>query len=189
MPTARPRRLITDAEVTALVAALRAELRGFDVRYKDESRLQQAIGRLVRPFNRDYLTVYTTVMFGKVYFPSRAWCAARGPECVYEILRHEAVHLRDAQRWPVLFELSYLFLLPAGLTMRAWWEWRAYAESLRVHAELHGEIPDWRLAGIVDRFTGADYLYMWPFPKMLWRALRRLREAILAEAEVHPPED
>jgi hypothetical protein len=39
-------------------------------------------------------------------------------------LRHEAVHLRDARRFPVLFELSYLAALPAVFTARAWWEWR-----------------------------------------------------------------
>lgn len=173
-----PRR-ITDADVEALASELRAELRRFDIRYKDESRLQRAIGRLVRPFNGAYMTAYTTVMFGTVYFPSRAWAAYQGPACVYEILRHEAVHLRDARRFPVLFELSYLFALPAGLTMRAFWEWRAYAETLRVHAEQHGEIPDHLLEFIAERFTGRDYLFMWPFPKMVRRKLRALREEIL----------
>jgi hypothetical protein len=178
LPIARP---VTAADVADLEARLAAELPRFAVRYKDESRLQQVIARLVRPFNRTYLTQYTTVMFGRVYLPSRAWCERQGPETVYRILRHEAVHLRDARRWPGLFHVSYLVLLPAGLTMRAFWEWRAYAETLRVEAELTGDISDGLLSHVERCFTGPDYLFMCPFPGWVRARLRRLRTRLLAE--------
>lgn len=176
IPQGRP---ITPADVDALVAAMRCDLRGFDVRFKDESRLQRAIAALVRPFNRHYLSSYTTVMFGKIYVPSRRWYALTDPFDLYALLRHEAVHLRDAQRLPVLFELSYLLCLPAGLTARAFWEWRGYAESFRVWAAVKGEIPDWMVEATAQRFTGSDYLYMWPFPRHIRRRLERLRAELL----------
>lgn len=180
---------IGPAEVAALEAALRRALPRFDVRYKEDSRLQRLIGALLRPFNDRYLSHYTTVMFGVVWFPSRAWRAEAGPAAIYEILAHEAVHLRDARRFPVLFELSYLLLLPTGITARAFWEWRAYRETLRVHAALHGHIPDSLLGSIERRFTGPDYLFMWPFPRMVRRALERARAEALAERAADPPRD
>ncbi|MEZ4469579.1 MAG: hypothetical protein R3F60_02015 [bacterium] len=173
---------VSFADVEALEAALRRELPRFALAYKDESRLQRLIAALVRPFNRTYATHYTTVMFGKVYFPSRAWVSDCGAEAVYGILRHEAVHLRDMRRFPVLFHLSYLGLLPAGLTMRAIWEWRGYRETMRVHAELHGDIPDYVLRHIERCFTGPDYLYMCPFPKYIRRKLVAERARILGRA-------
>lgn len=173
------RRSVTWADVEALEAELRASIPGFDVRYKDESALQRFLGRLLRPLCPTYCTTYTTVMFGRVYFPSRAWRARVGPETLYGVLRHEAVHLRDARRWPVLFELSYLFALPAMFTARAGWEWRAYRETLRVEFELTGDIPDALLDHIERRFTGPDYGFMCPFPRFVRRRLEAERARLL----------
>ncbi len=119
-------------------------------------------------------------MFGRIYFPSRHWYDCTATFDLYALLRHEAVHLRDARRFPVLFELSYVLALPVGITARAWWEWRGYTETLRVWAEVKGEIPDWLIEQIIERFTGPDYLYMWPFPRQLRRALRRQRDTLLS---------
>ena len=61
----------------------------------------------------------------------------------YRVLRHELVHVRDAWRTGLLpFAFSYLFLLPAGLTLRAFWELRAYTETMRVEFEETGTIAD-----------------------------------------------
>ncbi len=174
-------RIVTESDVTALEQALSQELAGFAIGYKDESRVQAIIGAVVRPFNRRYMTRYTTVLFGTVWFPSRAWRQRVGPRAIYETLRHEAVHLRDARRFWGFFHLSYVLLLPAGLTMRAWWEWRAYTESLRVQAELDAAIDDETLRWIEACFTGPDYLYMWPFPRFIRRQLQDLRVRILQE--------
>jgi hypothetical protein len=175
------RRVVTERDVAELERALAEELPGFAVAYKDESRLQQWIGVAVRPFNTSYMRNYTTVMGGKVFFPSRAWRARVGPRTIYETLRHEAVHLRDMRRFWGFFHVSYVLLLPAGLTFRAWWEWRAYAESLRVQAELDGCIDDASLRFIEECFTGPDYLYMLPLRGFVRRRLAALRDEILAE--------
>ena len=175
------RRTIDSAALAAYIEALSRELPRFAIRYKDETRLQRGLAVLVWPFNRRYLHDYTTVMFGRVYFPSRAWCAAVGPEAVYRTLRHEAVHLRDARRWPLLFPLSYVFGAPAVLTFRALWEARAYAESLRVSMELEGDVSDAELERIARAFTGADYFFMCPFPRFVRRRLRALRDRLREE--------
>ncbi len=180
------RRSIGPADLADLEARLAHELPRFGLRYKDESRLQRLIGAAVRPFNARYLTDYTTVMFGRVWFPSRAWCERQGAAGVYRILRHEAVHLRDARRWPGVFQFSYVFLLPAGLSARAWWEWRAYAETVRVEAEIDGRVSDATLAHIARAFTGPDYLFMFPFPRLVRRRLEALRGRVLAELGIHP---
>lgn len=160
----------------ALEAALAAEIPGFRVIYKDESRLHQTIAALVRPLNDRYLQDYTTVLFGTVAFPSRAWRRAVGELAIYEVLRHEAVHLRDARRFPVLFELSWLLLpLPTVLTARAFWEWRGYAESMRARVEVGLPVDDAWIEFVVARFVGPDYGFMWPFPGSIRRRLRRLR--------------
>ena len=169
------RPVITHAALHALEAELARELPGFAIRYKDESRLQRLIGACVRPFCPTYLTRYTTVMFGRVFVPSRAWRAQQSPEALYRLLRHEAVHLRDARRWPVLFQLSYLFALPTGLTARAFWEWRAYTESLRVDFELYGRIDDAAIEAVVAAFCGPDYLFMCPFPGFVRARAEALR--------------
>ena len=172
------RRQIDNSDVDALVAQLTTELPRFRIRYKDESRLQRTIAALIRPFNKRYLTDYTTVMFGAVWFPSRRWREAAGPRTIWLILRHEAVHLRDARRWPLLFQLSYLLLLPAGLTLRAWWEWRGYAETVRATVEIDGVVDDALLDHIADCFVGSDYLWMWPFRGWIRGRLAALRASL-----------
>ena len=179
------RHTIDSAGLAAYIETLSCELPGFEIRYKDESPVQRGLAALLWPFNRRYLDGYTTVMFGRVYFPSRAWCAAVGPEAVYRVLRHEAVHLRDARRWPVLFPLSYVFGAPAVLTARAVWEARAYAESLRVSMELDGDVSDAELERIATLFTGAEYLFMCPFPRFVRRRLRALRHQLREELASH----
>ena len=113
------------------------------------------VSRLLSPINRDYMTRYTTVMFGRVYFPSKAFCEEMGPASMYSILRHEAVHLDDMRRFPGVFQLSYLCVLPVGITARAFWEWRAYAETMRVEAELTGHISDETIEYITECFRGS----------------------------------
>jgi hypothetical protein len=75
-----------------------------------------------------------------------------------------------------LWLLAFVYLVPLfpwGLAYgRARLEWEAYRETLRATAELRG----WEAAAdpvlrarIIDRFTGADYGWMWPFRRQVER--------------------
>jgi hypothetical protein len=81
--------------------------------------------------------------------------------------------------------LYFIPFFPVGLAYgRARIEWEAYEETLRATAELCGleqaRSPALR-AGIVRRFTGGDYGWMWPFRRQVERwydqALERLAQA------------
>jgi len=107
------------------------------------------------------------------------------------ILRHEAQHVRDWRRYGLLFWVSYLALLPAGPSLRAFWEWRAYRVSLRAAFERHGRVDEATRAWVVGQFTRtAPYWWMWPFPRQVrrWvdeecRRLERGRGAVGATSD------
>ena len=165
-------RTVTQADIDRLLRELKEEIPAFDLCFKTDSWLQRLIGKLVHPFNPTYMTRYTTVMGGKIWLPSREFLRNKSLGWLYALLRHEAVHLRDMRRYPVLFQISYLLLLSSGVTCRAYWEWRAYKASIAAEFEIKGEISDEFLDGIVAQFTGPAYLYMWPFRSHI----RRLAE-------------
>jgi hypothetical protein len=117
---------------------------------------------------RTYLTHYVTTLGHTIYVPED-WDAWR-PADAYRTLRHELVHVRQFERygWAGMVLLYGLLPLPVGLAYgRARLEWEAYAETLRVTAEVDGPeaARDSALHDmIVRRFTGPDYAWMWPFP-------------------------
>ena len=129
-----------------------------------------------------YLTRYHTVIGDTLYVPP-TWDQMRDLDRVI-LLRHERVHLRQRRRYGSL-GMTFLYLIPffpLGLAYgRARIEWEAYEETLRATAELLGpeaaRSPSLR-AHIVQRFTGPDYGWMWPFERTVqaWydRALANL---------------
>jgi len=122
---------------------------------------------------RTYLTHYVTTLGHTVYVPEDfdRW----PPAHALEVLRHELVHVAQFERWGFLgMVLLYgLLPLPAGLAYgRARLEWEAYRETLRAVAEIEGlaAAKDPQLhEQIVRRFTGPDYGWMWPFPRVVRR--------------------
>lgn len=149
------------------------EFPGFRLMPKSGDPLSLMIDRFLRVVTLGrqdrYLTEYFTVLGNTLYLAPR-WeqmdDAAR-----YILLSHERVHLRQRQRFGTLgMALLYLVpLFPLGLALgRARIEWEAYRETLRATAEVYGieavEQPTLRNQ-IVSRFTGADYGWMWPFPR------------------------
>lgn len=95
-------------------------------------------------------------------------------EQLRRLLRHEAVHVADQRRWGVLFYLSYLLPIYLGpLTLRAWWEWRAYREDVRDEIERRGYLTVETRERIVRAFAGRLYLWMWPFPRHVRRLIQR----------------
>jgi hypothetical protein len=170
-----------------LVRALEAEIPGFRIVRKDESRLHRFIHRflIVVTFGgmREYLTSYQTTI-GRTVWVTSDW-DDRDPRRRYVTLRHEAVHLRQFRRWtlPGMALLYVLLPLPLGLAwFRARFEMEAYADTIRATAEVFGpeaaRDPELR-AEIIEEFTGPSYGWMWPFR----RSLERWYDLVLAEVE------
>jgi hypothetical protein len=144
---------------------------------KAGDRLSILIDRCLRivTFGRQnrYLTEYFTVL-GNTLYLAPVW-DDMDDVSRYVLLCHERVHLRQRRRYGQL-GMAILYLLPIfplGLALgRARIEWEAYRETLRATAEVHGlgavEQPALRIQ-IIKRFVGADYGWMWPFPRMVTR--------------------
>lgn len=120
-----------------------------------------------------FLTVYHTVL-GSCLYVAPTW-EKMSVEERYVLLRHERVHLEQRRRYTSA-GMAFLYLIPIfplGLAYgRARLEWEAYTETLRARAEVWG--LDAARDGafreqIVERFVGADYGWMWPFPQMVGR--------------------
>jgi hypothetical protein len=131
---------------------------------------------------RTYLSHYVTTLGHTIYVPDDFphWPAGQR----WEVLRHEAVHVAQFERfgWLGMVLLYGLFPLPFGLAYgRARLEWEAYAETLRAVASLEGleAARSPRLhAEIVRRFTGPDYGWMWPFPRTVQRWIDETLESL-----------
>ncbi len=159
----------------AFLSDMRAEFPSFAIVPKRESRLQRVIHVLLAVITfggqRVYLTHYHTVLFGKLYVPD-SWSSMSDVDR-YVLLRHERVHLRQRKRMGDL-AMAFVYLVPffpLGLAYgRARIEWEAYEETLRATAEVRGRAAAEGLrAHIVRRFTGGDYGWMWPFPRVVNR--------------------
>jgi hypothetical protein len=136
----------------------------------EKNRFARAVDVLGRPFGLGLTGFDAFTWAGTVFLAERLFGTRTG----YLILRHEAVHLVDQRRVGLVpFILSYLLLLPAGLTLRALWEWRAYRETLRAYFERGAEPARRRAAGIRRQFTGKTYLFMWPFGGLVRRWIER----------------
>ena len=120
---------------------------------------------------RTYVSRYHTVMFGKLWVPD-SW-PQMSADARYVLLRHERIHLRQRARMgDVGMALVYIFpLFPLGLAYgRARIEWEAYEETIKATHEVYGVAALSRLKReLVERFTGPDYGWMWPFPKVIER--------------------
>lgn len=90
----------------AFEAEVRSAIPTFDVRYKDQSFLQRVLGFLIYPWNREFMTRYTTTLGTTVYFPSKASYEGQ-PKSSLSILAHELVHMMDSSKAATWFKLSY----------------------------------------------------------------------------------
>ncbi len=155
----------------ALLAQMQAEFPRFRIRKKRESALQKAIhvalAIITLGGQRVYMTRYHTVLFGTLWVPD-AWDQMTD-EDKYILLRHERVHLQQRARLGDV-AMTFLYLVPFFPLFlaygRARLEWEAYVETLRATAELRGVAAAEALREhIKQRFTGAEYGWMWPFPR------------------------
>ncbi|HTQ02376.1 MAG TPA: hypothetical protein VMI54_00915 [Polyangiaceae bacterium] len=168
-----------------LIAEIAREFPGFRLVPKRTSRFSVAIDWALKLVTlgaqRAYLTRYHTVI-GKTLYTPDTWATTAEIDRVI-VLRHERIHLRQRRRYglPLMAFLYFVPFFPLGLAYgRARLEWEAYAETLRATAELCGidRARDAALrAGIVKRFTGGDYGWMWPFRGQV----ERWYDGVLAE--------
>lgn len=160
-----------------LMAEILVEFPRFRLVPKAGDRLSRVIDRFLRlaTLGRQdrYLSEYHTVL-GYTLYVSHAW-EAIDDRARYVLLCHERIHLRQRERYGMVgMALLYLFpLFPLGLALgRARIEWEAYRETLRASAEVYGleaiAHPTLR-STIIERFTGPDYGWMWPFPGTIAR--------------------
>jgi len=171
----------------ALLDEIRAEFPSFRVRRKRDSSFQRAIhvalAVLTLGGQREYLTRYHTVLFGTLWVPD-TWESLADADR-YVLLRHERVHLRQRRRLgDVLLAFVYLVpFFPIALAYgRARLEWEAYAETIRATAEVYGAAAAEGLrAGIVARFVGPAYAWMWPFPRAVHRWFDEVMRALPRE--------
>ena len=173
-----------ESRFDTLLQQAQREFRLLRVLPKRRSLLMRVLYRavLMPLWNPTFLDDYTTTLFFWVFMPQELI----GTDDGYRVLRHELVHVRDAWRTGLLpFAFSYLFLLPSGLTLRAFWELRAYTETMRVEFEETGAIADDTIDSIARQFTGLAYLWMLPFPRWVQRILRKRRAEILRSASMH----
>ena len=150
----------------SLVEDIKKEFPRFRVVPKEDSKLMKLLylAMLMPLWNREFMEYYVTTFLGTVYMPDRLIGTTVGAL----VLRHELVHLRDAKRFPVLFELSYLFFpLPMFVTMRAYWEYRAFCETLKALGEYKGCVTQETLNSYISAFCCSNYLWMFPARKYL----------------------
>lgn len=157
------------------IAEICDEFPRFSIRKKRTSPLQRAIHHALRVVTAGrmstYATNYHTVLFGTLWVPD-SWDTMTDVDRVI-LLRHERVHLRQ-RRAMGDFVMGFVYLVPIFPIFlaygRARIEWEAYEETITATAELLGlEQARALRSGIVRRFVGPDYGWMWPFPRTIER--------------------
>lgn len=163
------------SRLAGIMRELAREFPDFAIIEKRTSRLQKVIHVLLAVVTfggqRVYLTHYHTVLWGKLWVPD-AWDGMTD-DAKYILLRHERIHLQQRARMGDVV-MSFVYLVPIFPLFlaygRARIEWEAYVETIRATAEVHGvEAAEGLRSHILERFTGPDYGWMWPFPRMLDR--------------------
>lgn len=160
-----------------LVASLEAQYPKFKVVPKESSKLMGFVNFFMKRINPLWMSRFTMTLGYSVYMPQ----GYIGTTAGYEILRHEAIHVGDFKKWKLLLPLSYVLLLPIGITLRALWEFRGYKESMRVELEDTGTISDHTIDFIAEQFTGWNYIKMCPFDGFIRNKLEAARAELLAQ--------
>jgi hypothetical protein len=162
---------------------LKKEFPKFRVVIKDESKLMKFFAFFLNPFNPRFMDQFTVTLGQTIYMPR--WMV--GKDFAVEVLRHEAVHIRDSKKWGLLYYISYC-ILPIGPSFRAYWEFRGYSESIKVEFEQKGFVSSQSMEFFAKQFTGPNYLFMFPFPKTIRKMLGRVKSKVLTDGTVHFPQ-
>ncbi len=163
---------LTTQSLPELEVEIAKEFSGFRIVQKADVWPMKVIGFLLRVLTFGKMTAFmdhfTTTIGYKVFVPNGWRDYTQQAKMI--ILRHERVHMRQAKAYGVLwFSFLYLFaFFPIGLAyFRAKFEKEAYAETLRAYNDYGYPLDDIRRQQIVNHFIGAEYAWMWPFPKSM----------------------
>lgn len=192
------------ARFNELIKVIESDIPGFNIQFKTDSGVHQIIARLMFWINTTdpetgdthypYLETFTTVFGATVWYPSPEYIEKNLP---WQVLEHEWVHLKDSQTFfgwlpralsPINRALySLIYILPPILSPgRAYIEIRGYRRSLELVSD---EDREETLEHIIKQFTGASYLWMWPFPGQVRKMLEKpspYRE-LMDDYPSHPP--
>lgn len=200
--------MLTNPE-TPLVAKFRAEVidkfhPGIKMYWKDESLAMKILYYVFFIFlwNPTFLTRYTTVGFGRIWFARESWSQKTEEERLRTMI-HEGAHLYDTKQnffRPVLtifpqlpiailsVALAFvspwflfgliLAVLPLPAPWRYWGEIRAYRlDCLFVHhvwgwPKGEGLHKEYQKRA-VEQMTGSFYYFAWPFPGLVKKDLEK----------------
>ena len=91
----------------------------------------------------------------------------------YKHIMHELEHMRQWKRWNVIYSISYLFVLPFGLSMRGYWEWQAFKKSIDAYFVADKFV--FNRKSLIDKYTniltGKAYLFALLFIKPFVRKI------------------
>ncbi len=192
---------ITDPQMVSILALCKQEVPGFEIRFKDESKLMKLISPFAGIFNKTFMTEYTTTLGTAVYVPTEQWLLKDQPGNV-GVLAHELVHLKErARRGTTAYTLSYIFpqilallsplamlaplsacfllslcflicLAPIPSVGRRNIELNGYTMSMAVGYWRTGVISDADIDWAAAQFTGPAYYFMWPWEEDVLHELR-----------------
>lgn len=183
----------TQEQVDALRKDMESRFPNFELLYKeDDDWYKQAwylwviwaffrVVGVVAPGLRDQFDQnYSNGLYSKMVLTNRErhgdWTNAQ----TFRLVLHEYRHMLDTQKHPLWMPLSYIFLLPAVFTMRAYWELRCFTAELLGCYISRGTIPDQLIDNAVWAFSSSMYFWMFPFPKYVRKYLEARREDIYA---------
>lgn len=131
------------------------------IRSKSSSWVMRAIGWLIYPFNRTFMSSYWTTWFGTIYAPTGIDVSSpRDLARHRSTIEHEKVHLSDQKKHPILFPLTYVFP-PVFVAYGRWyWERRAYLVTLSYYHSV--SVKKRKIEKIIGQLGGSDYLWTWP---------------------------
>ena len=167
-------------QFSKILKELEAEFPKFRLVAKEQSKFMELLFKftLMRLWCPRFLTSFTTTIGHTIYMPTYLVGTNSGAT----VLRHERVHLRDSRGFfkSIWYVLTYLLLpLPVVVTGRAYWELRAYRETLKCHLEECYTFYDSELDWYVDQFTSSSYFWMFPFPTIVRKIFKNYAKEVL----------
>lgn len=154
--------------LSKLLLEIMVEFRDFKVMKKSDSLLMKAIDIILFFVTfggmKKFMLSYTTTLGYSVYVCD-SWDSISEISKMI-ILRHERVHMKQREKYGILF--PFLYLVPFFPIFFANWrtkfEMEAYEESMRAEAELNGIdsiLTENYKNSIISQFTGPNYGWMW----------------------------